>query len=1596
MERRIGNQIKGYELKERIGSGGFGAVYRAYQTTVGREVAMKIILPGFANQPDFIRRFESEAHLIARLEHMNIVPLYDYWRDPDGAYLVMRWLRGGSLHDLIHQQGALSIEETVQILEQMAQALHIAHRNQVIHRDIKPGNILLDEDGNAYLADFGIAKDHALIDKHTSPDAIIGSPDYLAPEQARSEAVTPKTDIYSLGVVIYEMLAGEHPFPNLNAIERLYKHLNEPLPTLNMLENSISTDVNEVIQKATAKDPQQRFKDAIALAQALREAAGLDRPSTSVSLVELLTPREQEVLKLLIEGKSNREIAEALVVEVATVKWYNKNIYRKLNVRSRVQAIVKARELDLIVARTDTHLSSLSHLPEPVNPYKGLLAFQAADAQEFFGREKLIHKLLKRLQENVAYKRFLAIVGPSGSGKSSVVKAGLTPALWRGDLPGSDNWYIIDFLPGRHPLDELEIALTRVSSQETRQLNEHLRRDERGLVRVANLVLPDDGSELLIIIDQFEEVFTLVDAEAERQQLLSLLQYAVTEERSRVRVVVTLRADYYDRPLEYPDFGKLMQDRVETVLPLSAEELEQAVYQPAKQVGMIFEDGLVSRIVSDVHYQPGALPLLQYALTELFERRNGRNLTLETYQEIGGTGGALAKRADEIYLEENEAGRELVKQLFLRLVTLGEGAEDTRRRVERSELLAITPDTERMDEIIDFYAGSRLLSLDYDPSTRRPTVEVAHEAILREWDRLRQWLNDTRDDIRQERIIAQASEAWHNNDRDRSYLLTGTRLEQVATWCEQTELALTPLESEFIQASVEEAKKLEIAETERQAREVAQEQRSRTLLRTLVAVFAIATILSGGFGLFALNQRNEAIVARDNEADARSEAERNADENQRRALAFAANSALEQGEYELAHALAIESARDNLVLPESQRVLDRIANQEGVRFEFALPEGTICGVRWSPSVRYLMLGKCEDSLVLVWDTTTGELIYEHSKEHRERYAKFSSDGSHLAILNGEGSDAQLTIINIQAGVETHQTSIDESIDFVYPSNDGKFFYAIDYLSDSRLFDRVSLRDASSGEIIQEYVFEGQSLGLFETSVDGTLGIVGGFWESQQANARAIIFDVATGESLHEFEREMEPGWTARLVAISDDNSKVFIGGNPNYMIDITTGENLRVLPGETVDYVEPSFQYTSYRRTVSDGLLVRVNLETGEEYPLPQLRQQFFSLIGTDPNTWTAVKFESAQVWDISGRDHNNRVVVDHGDWGNVIYSPDGQYILSAGGFVRESDIVGSVLYVWDRETGQELHRLEGHTGLVFSLAWSPDGRFIASGAVADGVILWDAETGDEIKRFPMEQPLIRAVEFSLDTKYLIASVGSPFPGFTYDTPPSISIWDIETGDLVRVINLDHDEPHHGVVDTEMHPDGRIMYYNLQLQSPDVRIFTQSFFVDIESGDVTRELHLGRDLTALAFAQDGVTAFGSTTDGYVIEFLVETGEVISEWKTLDSDVMSIALNHDETFVATGSGWSSGDTAVSVWDVQTHQLLRRYDLRDADEPAIFVSGLRISPDDKEFVFWNDAGQIVTLPVDLTPVTVWINENRYIRQLICSERELYRIDPLCDRP
>ncbi|NUM47616.1 MAG: protein kinase, partial [Anaerolineales bacterium] len=714
-----GQMIKGYRVIEKIAAGGNGEVYKAYQPQIDRKVAIKVILPEYANQSKFILRFEEEARVVARLEHPHIVPLYDYWRDPTGAFLVMRWFPD-SLSNA--QKHPLSLEQIIRVFEQVGSALTHIHQKDVFHRDLKPANILLDEKGNAYLSDFGIAKDFQANKNLTKPEELVmGTLSYAAPEQLRGEIPTPQSDIFSLGVILFELLTGQNPLVKIPYHERLFP--NEAFSSFSSLRPDLPAELDIIIQHATAFSPEDRYA------------------SVQAFLSDLLRAVKGEVSPV-----------DDLEDEEVTLQ----------------------------------------------NPYKGIEAFDEADAEIFFGRENLVQNLLERMREMGEYANFLAVVGPSGSGKSSVVKAGLLPALRQGALPGSENWFIVKITPSLHPLEELEDALVRIAVTQPPDLVEWMKKDERGLVRAARSIMPK-GGKLLLVVDQFEEIFTLSHKD-EAEYFLKGIFAALTDPKNPIRVIATLRADFYDRPLMHPQLGQLFKERQETITVMTRDELIEAIQKPAESVGAKLETGLVELIANDILEEPGALPLLQFALTELFEHRQGRRLTHEAYQEIGGVRGALRRRAEKVFSNLTPVEQVTAKQIFLRLVTPGEGREDTRRKVLRAELDTLE-NPETIQKVLDTFDQARLLSFDRDSNSREPTIEVAHEALIREWLTLREWLDENREGVRLHRHLTEAAREWQAMNQDSGVLYRGARLIQITEYVEKQVPALNELERAFLQAS---------------------------------------------------------------------------------------------------------------------------------------------------------------------------------------------------------------------------------------------------------------------------------------------------------------------------------------------------------------------------------------------------------------------------------------------------------------------------------------------------------------------------------------------------------------------------------------------------------------------------------------------------------------------------------------------------------------------------------------------------------------------------------------------------------------------------
>lgn len=439
-----------------------------------------------------------------------------------------------------------------------------------------------------------------------------------------------------------------------------------------------------------------------------------------------------------------------------------------------------------------------------VCPYRGLQVFEEEHAPFFFGREAATEWLMNDLRGS----RFLTVVGPSGSGKSSLVRAGLVPALRRGDLLSSETWPLCVLRPGHRPLESLAVALIQLvgpadDPTALSRLMDALTADHRQLHLTTRLALTDAPPDRYsaLVVDQFEELFTLCRDEDQRGAFIHNLLYASAIEGGGTVVVLTIRADFYGKCAVYPDLAARVTDHQMLVSPMVEEELRQAIERPAQLVGLEFEGGLVEALLRDVQAEPGALPLLQHTLLELWERRERYRLTFAAYREIGGVQGAIAHRAESIYTGFDPAQQAITRRVLLRLTQPGEGTEDTRRRVHKNELLPTGERAETTEAVIQTLADARLVTTSRDMATGEEQVDVSHEALIRGWPRLREWIEEDRAGLRTHRRLTEAANEWEENNRDESYLYRGARLTEAMEWAQEHADELNALEQEFLQAS---------------------------------------------------------------------------------------------------------------------------------------------------------------------------------------------------------------------------------------------------------------------------------------------------------------------------------------------------------------------------------------------------------------------------------------------------------------------------------------------------------------------------------------------------------------------------------------------------------------------------------------------------------------------------------------------------------------------------------------------------------------------------------------------------------------------------
>ncbi len=639
-------------------------------------------------------------------------------------------------------------------------------------------------------------------------------------------------------------------------------------------------------------------------------------------------------------------------------------------------------------------------------PYKGLEVFEEEDAELFFGRERLVEDLVGRVKES----RTVFITGPSGSGKSSLVRAGLLHALKQGVIKGSHNWLYETMKPGREPIKDLALAFSRLKGPDLADYFQAHAAETDVLHKCAELVLSGRKDQRFVLfVDQFEEVFTQVNQEGERQAFLNMLAQAGTIENGRVIVLFAMRSDFVSNCATYPALNELLSQQFRQIGAMQPEELVSAIALPAKQVGLPIEDELIARIINDMKGEPGALPLMQFALKDLFDSQQARGgiiaLTLEDYLRQGGIQKSLEHHADDLFARLSESEQGLARSIFSGLIEIGRGTQDTRRTALFDELIPANAKATEVELVVQKLADARLIITDEQAG--KDTVTISHEKLIDAWPWLKKLVTENRDVIALQNEIASDAKEWEDHRRDASYLYTGARLANAREQLQARKLVLSGSASEFVQAG--------------------STRQRRNLLALIVSISVIIVLLFSAVILFRNQSQENAMIA--NTAQAASiEADYQAKTAQ--------SMALRERNLALSLLLGIEVFKHEDNVQTRGLLLDNVQfNPQLLQF-LRGHDDPVNSVAFSPDGKILASGSA-DQTILLWDVSTHERIGQPlNLSSAVNSIAFRPDGKMLAVGTADKT-IFLWDINTHEILDPPLTGHSGSIHSVVFSPDGK-------------------------------------------------------------------------------------------------------------------------------------------------------------------------------------------------------------------------------------------------------------------------------------------------------------------------------------------------------------------------------------------------------------------------------------------------------------------------------------------------------------------------------------------------------------------------------
>jgi len=738
------------------------------------------------------------------------------------------------------------------------------------------------------------------------------------------------------------------------------------------------------------------------------------------------------------------------------------------------------------------------------SPYLGLLTFEESNAEYFFGRDNFIADLIKKANQ----APFLAVLGPSGSGKSSVVRAGLIPALKGGALPRSEEWiYCPPLRPGARPLNSLAALLTNMPGGwalgSVFALQDRLAEREDTLLLAADTLRAGNArARLVLLIDQAEELWTLAPTEEEEridfveqqqrpfiQQILSALR--ATD--SPMLLLFAMRADFLHRAAEHPQLARAIGEHDLIVSPMTTDELRMAIARPAEAAGGSFDPSLVDELIKQTKNRSGALPLLEYTLLELWKnKRPDGMMTWDAFMTLGGVEGALAVGADAVLAQRYPAieQQEQVRKALLRLIQPGEGADSTRRRVRLDDLASGDGTIADVQALLAPLTDARLLTSGYDTATGAETIEIAHEALIRAWPTFNVWIRAAHEDLRLQIQLEDAAHEWQHSGENPDFLWSGLRLANAKAWLERVRPILNTRDQRFLASCRAAEEQRYVAEQAARQHELAQERAFAKRLRRraiYLAVALVAALITAGY---AFVQWNDAQHQRNLVQTAQAQTQLQLNISESRRLADVTRSQLGT-ESDTSLLLAYEAAASN-DNPQSQQLLrDVLIHHVGLVNIYGPYTNIVYSAVLSPDGQRILTASA-DSTARLWDTRGARMATLSGHTGAVTSAVFSPDGQRILTASAD-STARLWDKNGAplATLSGHTGAVASAVF----SPDGQRILTASADSTARLWDaRGRLSTTLSGHIdrVTSAVFDLDGQRILTASYDKTARL----WDTQ--------------------------------------------------------------------------------------------------------------------------------------------------------------------------------------------------------------------------------------------------------------------------------------------------------------------------------------------------------------------------------------------------------------------------------------------------------------------------------------------------------------------